>query len=233
MTAFPTPGGSDVWGANLNAAIKERVPGVDNPDEWGSSLGYDEEFNTAGASLPSGWAWPSGVQGTATYVCAKGRGIVTEPTAAAGNQLRFIDRAIPTESSFEAVFKLRARMYPTGTTYGGFVCLRDSVGGKVVAFGPGGTPSIDLWNWNSATSLNGTLDAVATNIAFEANYWKLKKNSATSWDFQLSSDGVVWDTVRAAHNVQTFLGTTPTHIGFGLWRNNQVVSVACDWFRVR
>lgn len=230
MTAFPTPGVTTDWGDDLNSAVAERLHGPDNPDEWGASLGYDEEF-ASGSGLPSGWAWVN--QGTATYTRSKGHGIVSEPTAASGNQVRLIERAIPTEGTFEAVFKLTGRMYPAGD-FGIFVHLRDSVSGKIVTHGRGSTPpAFDLWNWTNASNLSAVVTSVPNDASMVQRYWKIRKNSATSWDFEASDDGVAWNVIRAGHNVQTFLGTAPTHIGFGLWRNNLTLSAACDWFRVR
>lgn len=204
---------------------------VDNPAEWGSDLGFDEEFNS-GSGVPTGWAWVN--QGTATYTRTKGRGLITEPTAASGNNVRLIERSMSGfPGTFEATFKARGRMFLTGSSYGSVITLRDSVSGKLFTFGAGGNPALDLWQWNSASALNTTVDAIATDLAAIVRFWRIKKNSSTSWDFLVSADGVVWDTIRSAYNVTTFLGTAPTHIGFGLWRNNQIVSTACDWFRVR
>lgn len=208
---------------------------VDDPGQWGGlDLGYDVEFNSSGSSLPSGWAWVN--QGTATFTRTRGRGLITEPTAASGNNLRMIERAIPTESSFEATVKLNGRLWPPAGTFGHFIHLRDSVSGKITILGANGagssTWSLGRWDWSNPTTSSATT-LTTTDFALMPRFWRFRKNSATSWDFQLSLDGVVWDTHTAAHNVETFLGTAPTHIGWGLWRNNVVTSAACSWFRVR
>jgi hypothetical protein len=206
---------------------------VDDPAEWGTDLGYDQEWDS-GSAVPTGWAWVN--QGTATATRTFGRCLIEEPTAASGNQLRIIERAIPSESTFEATVKMRGRIWPAASSYGHFLTLRDSVSGKVVTWGMHGAGS-STWGitrfdysaaWSPTVNLSTTTDA-----ALAPKFWQIRKNSATSWDFLLSLDGVVWDTFQAAHNVQTFLGTAPTHIGFGLMRNNQVTAMAVDWFRVR
>jgi hypothetical protein len=207
---------------------------VDDPEEWGPNLGYDVEWAPGGTAVPSGWAWVN--QGTATATRTKGKLLLSEPTAASGNELRLIERAIPSESTFEATVKMSGRFWPPAGTFGHFICLRDSVSGKISAFGFNGqgssTWSMGRWDWTNASTSSAT-SLTTTDAALVPRFWQIKKNSATSWDFRLSIDGVVWDTYTAAHNVTTFLGTAPTHIGVGLWRNNQVTAMAVDWFRVR
>lgn len=207
---------------------------VDDPAEWGADLGYDQEWN-AGAAVPTGWAWVN--QGTATATRTKGRLLIAEPTLASGNQLRLIERALPSPSVWEAVVKMRGRVWPPASTYGHFICLRDSVSGKIVAFGLNGggasTWTVGRWNWTNASTLSAAALNTVSDAVLTWPFWKVRRNSATSWDFEVSQDGVVWNTVEAAHNVQTFLGTAPTHIGLGLWRNNVLTSAAFDWFRVR
>lgn len=208
---------------------------VDDPGQWGGlDLGYDTELNVAGG-LPSGWAWVN--QGTATFTRTKGRGIITEPTLGSGNQLRLIDRAIPTESTFEATVKLAGRVWPPAGTFGHYISLRDSVSGKIVTFGMNGagasTWAFGRWDWTNASTLSAASLSTVSDAVLTYRYWRIRKNSATSWDFEASQDGTVFDTVSAAHNVQTFLGTAPTHIGWGLWRNNVLTSASCAWFRVR
>jgi hypothetical protein len=207
---------------------------VDDPAEWGTDLGYDAEWESGDPAVPTGWAWVN--QGTATATNTFGRCLLEEPTAASGNNLRMIEQAIPSAGTFTATIKMAGRIWPPAGTFGHFIHLRDSVGGRIVAFGANGqgasTWSLGRWDWTNATTSSST-SLTATDAALIPRFWRIRKNSATSWDFQLSLDGVVWDTHTAAHNVQTFLTTAPTHIGFGLWRNNVVTAVAADWFRIR
>ena len=208
---------------------------VDDPEEWGANLGYDVEWAPGSSAVPSGWAWVN--QGTATATRTKGKLLISEPTAASGNQLRLIERAIPSESTFEATVRLTGRVMPAAGTFGHFISLRDSVGSKIVTFGMSGagasTWSFSRWDWTNASTLSSAALSTVTDAVLTMRYWRIRKNSATSWDFECSQDGVVFDTITAALNVQTFLGTAPTHIGVGLWRNNVLTSMSCDWFRVR
>jgi hypothetical protein len=209
---------------------------VDDPAEWGTDLGYDAEWASGDPAVPTGWAWVN--QGTATATNTFGRCLIDEPTAASGNQLRMIEQAIPSAGSFTATVKLTGRVWPAAGTFGHFMHLRDSAGGKIVTFGLGGagasTWGWNLWNWASASGASpATVVSTASDAVLLPKFWRIRKNSATSWDFQASRNGVVWDTVQAAHNVQTYLTTAPTHIGFGLWRNNVLTSASADWFRIR
>jgi hypothetical protein len=207
---------------------------VDDPAEWGTDLGYDAEWASGDPAVPTGWAWVN--QGTATATNTFGRCLITEPTAASGNQLRMIEQAIPSSSTFTATVKMVGRFWPAAATFGHFIHLRDSVSGKITAFGFNGqsssTWSLGRWDWTNATTSSAT-SITANDAALIPRYWRINKNSATSWDFQVSINGVVWDTYTAAHNVTTFLGTAPTHIGIGLWRNNVVTSMSADWLRIR
>lgn len=208
---------------------------VDDPASWGADLGYDAEFNS-GSAVPSPWVWVN--QGTATATLDKGRCVIAEPTAgAAGNQLRVLNQPIPALSTFEAVCKLNGRLYPQATTFGHFMCLRDSVSGKLVTLQRDGNAasgsSLYVGTWASPTGSASASSATSNLLGAFYRYFRIRKVTATSWDFHVSIDGVVWDTIVAGYNPVTHLGTAPTHIGFGLFKNAQVTSMAVDWFRIR
>lgn len=63
-------------------------------------------------------------------------------------------------------------------------------------------------------------------------YLRIKKNSATSYDFSVSPDGCAWVRLLGAHDPSAFL--TIDQIGFGILPGTVVTeSVACHWLRLR
>ena len=61
-------------------------------------------------------------------------------------------------------------------------------------------------------------------------YLRIVRNSATSFDFKVSVDGITWLTALAAQNFSGFL--TIDQAGFGLQaNNNHAAAAACHWMR--
>lgn len=210
--------------------------GVDDPSTWSADLGYDQEFTTDGVTLPTGWAWHN--QGvTATYKQQYGHGQVIEPSTEAADRFRLIDRAIPSDAAWVATAKLIGEVRAANYA-GAAVTLRNSATGKIVSWGPSYNSAwvLDLGIWSTANGGGITHPVLTTDgDAFKYPYWRIRKNSATSWDFEYSDNGVFWTGVAAAtaRNVETDLGGAPTHIGFGVWRYGRTMSAGLDWFRVR
>lgn len=204
---------------------------IDDPTAWPADLGYDAEFSTAGTTLPTGWAWVN--QGPTTFEKKYKVAVLADASATAANNLRVIERPIPTEAAWAASGKILVR--PDDANYwGAGLTLRDAATNKMIMWGPsyngGWKLNLSEWTGPTGTSTNPLFTVDAT--AYYYLYWRIRKNSATSWDFELSTNGILWAKKVTARNITTFLAN-PSHIGFGLWRNGRAVEGALGWFRVR
>jgi hypothetical protein len=204
---------------------------VDTP--WGGNLGYDYEFdNPYTTSIPSGWVWDN--QGTATYLEHFGAGVFSVPASASENVVS-LQQPISAAASFTAT----AKMSGAGLAAAYFSCgviLKDkTTTNKFVTHG-------FVWSYNqvgtylwSSLSANSTIAATSVSMAsLQVVYFRIVKNSSTSWNFGFSPDGRAWYDTVAAYNVPTTGGFTPTH--FGIYvnaRNSAVAQASCEWFRVR
>lgn len=198
---------------------------------YGSSpTTYDYEFSGSGSTLPSGWAWTN--QGTASYSerGTLGTGVLTVPSSSLN--LRVITRSLPSESTWTAIAKLR--MAKSATNYNGAgLVLRASGSGKILSYALGNDAAVAGALWDSPTAFNA---GFGTNQPIQhpdgVLYLRIKRNSATSFDFAWSTDGIVWQQTISAYNPSGFL--TADQIGvYAENRSSVDIEVGIDWFRVR
>lgn len=206
---------------------------VPHPDNIPASPHADDyEFNETTSSLPTGWSWLN--QGSSTYVEALGAGLVTDP-GHSGYQTRGLVRAVPAGASWTVTQKVSMNGgLGTPDFYAG-VILRESSTSKLFSFYKYSVSTadnfyVDRWT-NNTTYLSNVTNGAYHGRRESTIYLRIKKNSATSWDFLISPDGIGYSTVVAAHNVSTHM--TPDQIGFAI---NTVTTipggVACHWYRV-
>lgn len=206
--------------------------GVDDPTVWsavhpGNAAG-DQEFDRAGlhTDIPAGWAW---INQAGTYEEKFGAGVLLIPQEAA-YQHRFLAKPIPAD----AVFTITAKV--TGSNNN----QANSSWGLYVT---DGTKVVHLRNSEDAAGSVATYTTLAgaggANVATQQSrvnltYFRIRRNSPTSWDFLGSIDGITWRPILLAYNLPAFL--VPTHIGFGGYANSaaaQLREIACHWWRVR
>lgn len=197
---------------------------------WGTDLGYDAEFDTDTSSLPSGWAWLN--QGTATYQQAFGAALLADTGT---SQLRGIEQNIPAGSSWVAVTKILLPPKPANFRNAG-IYIRDGATGKLTWYSIGHTSgvtmgvSVQIDNWTNSTTYSASAlagSAPVHNLAYLA----VRKNSATSWDFLGSADGLSWANFDLARNISTFTAS-PSKIGLA-WSTPDATRMSAHWFRVR
>jgi hypothetical protein len=199
----------------------------------GSPHADDQEFQAETSSLPSGWSWFN--QGSSTYAETLGAGAVKVPQENAGWQFRGVVRAVPAGSSWTVTFKIvgQQAVDTAQNCMGPCLIMREASSGKLYAFGAylGATnPDIRILQMASPTSLNSTITNKNAHDA-KARYWRVKKNSATSFDFMASADGRQWVTFLAAHNPSGYL--TIDEVGFGLSLSGTADGYsACEFYRV-
>lgn len=195
---------------------------------------FDEEFDreSAPTSLPTGFAWVN--QGTATYVEEYGAGHLSVP-AAVGSNLRGIFKTLPTATAYAITSKCGIAYSFNNYVSPCPLVLRESATGKLYSLGLNATRQMVTMTWASVTA--GASTITQWNCGFAPMYWRIKKNSATSWDFAASQDGISWFTLAAAANVNTFFTTAPDQIGMAAESNNQSVAAPLDlsshWMRFR
>lgn len=200
---------------------------VDDPANWSADLGYDYEFGATSSALPAGWAWFN--QGSGTYAESFGAGVVSHP-GQVGDNVKGVARALPTEATWTATAKVALTTQDSNYVMGG-ILLHDTVSGKATLFGLRTTHTVAADDWASGTAYSAVRISPFSVIGAPV-YFRVKRNSATSWDFLHSNDGVAWRTAVAGSNLSTFM--TPNRIGFGVLRNGASQAlVACHWFRVR
>lgn len=204
----------------------------DNPNDasWGADLGYDLEAETDTTSLPTGWAWLN--QGTATYAQAFGAAFITDTGA---STVRGIEQNLPSGSSWVAIAKMVMPAKSANFRNGGLY-IRDGATGRLTLFSMGHTSgvtgglSVQIDNWTNATTYSAAALGGAAVIP-NLTYLAVRKNSATSWDFLGSADGLSWANLDLARNITSFTAT-PSKIGFG-WSTSDATRLSLHWFRVR
>lgn len=223
-----SPTAGDVPAADLATALADEAgftgafqPVLNRPVDiaafnaiYGTGItSYDVEFNTADTtSLPSGWSWVN--QETASYRERFGAGTLTVPSAAL--EIRGIVRALPSESTWTAT------MWATGSQIGNAasdaelfgLILRDSATGKNAMLRRASTSGVI-----TTKSANDNFGTAANFSAARFTYangllgFRVKRNSATSYDFQFSADGgISWSDVDMARDMSAHF--TPDQIGF-------------------
>ncbi len=219
--------------------IRTGAPTVDDlavfDSIYGSPLSYDYEFEASSGSLPSGWSWVN--QGSSAYSEGNGRGNVLATQAggsASGNEKhRMLVRSFPSESSWTCIAKLRSLGATSAWLRWGLVMRLASSGKYYVLHralqDSNDTAKVEYW---SALNTFGS-SASSTALGDKSPYFRIKKNSTTSFDYAVSLDGIVWHTILAANNPTGNVASFD-EIGFIFNVNDSLnMTVSLDWFRVR
>jgi hypothetical protein len=203
---------------------------------YGAPLSYDEEFDGPGGSLPSGWGWTN--QGSSTFDMRFGAGII-QCVASDSTNLRMITRNLPSESTWTAFLSMTsASANNTGgdsSFYG--IVLHEVSSGKSVMIRKA-SQSGAIVTVCTSTAFAGAANVSSSDVpsfASAKQVFRVRRNSATSYDFYFSADnGVSWVTLITAYDVTANFTTAPDKIG--VICNNGIAHV-CDyathWFRVR
>jgi hypothetical protein len=218
------------WAASGASGSSLLTP--DDPALWSGLLAESYEFDGDTTSLPTGWSWVN--QGSAAYAEKYGAGAVSLP-ATAGKQFRGIVRAFPA-GNWTATAKLGwATKGTVSNAYAGLV-LRESSSGKLLTFTGYGINSLDydthyIETQSSPTANNSTL---ASNVPVfpraRCPYFRVRRNSSTSYDFEVSPDGICWASVLAGNDPTGYL--TPDQFGIiASFEGTTTGAVACHWLR--
>jgi hypothetical protein len=209
--------------------------------QFGSDEGYDEEFdgyNVADDVLPANWSMLN--QDASVYRQSFGAGRVDWGGGGDASNLHAAVRALPATTTFDAFFHTwgAADVATASATYVAAIVLYNSANGDFIYCGlhqASGTaaPQFFVSHFSDADTQGSTLaTGPVQRLASPHVFFRVTKESDTSYDFFGNTDGGCWFTIGANINVQASLGADPTHIGFAL---NTVGAghVGCEWFRVR
>lgn len=208
---------------------------------YGAPLAYDQEFDASGSSLPSGWSWVN--QGDSTYTEGDGGAQVLcaytggTTSGSANERHRMLVRSLPSESTWSAFARVAQAFARVGSWHRMGLVLRASGSGEYIAFtrsmeGAEQFAKISINYWSAINTYGGSqpIDRVYTDFV---RYLRIRKNSATSFDFLASTSGRSWYPILSAHN-PSYFGSGIDQIGFLFACNDSDGLYAdLDWFRVR
>lgn len=216
----------------------------DSPQAWTDAYGapttYDCEFNRINnpTTVPSGWVFQN--QRSATYIEQLGCGHITIPVGSGTpDNITCLVQPISAASSWTAVGKARS-LWQQGwvkeALYGYPSGLVITDGTKAAGMLWYWTPWVSMTTWtNMAGTVAGDIGTVTVKAdgGYQMNipYWRIKKNSSSSYDFAFSYDAILWVPVVTAYNLGGFM--TPTHFGFLFNQDPGQQEYTVDWFRVR
>lgn len=208
---------------------------IDDPANWSADLGFDQEFSagtftTPVTTLPTGWSWTN--QGGATYSESLGVGLLTAP-ANSGESLRTIVRSLSgAPATWDLYAKIEYGWDARGNYAEGGLVFRDSAGAACMMLGSYlgadyASRAVIKWTSNSALAF----PFLGNQLYSPYKYWRIRKNSATSYDYFASTDGKSWNPFLLAHNP----AFTPDQIGLALNRNNGslAIDLGISWMRLR
>jgi hypothetical protein len=221
-------------GAQGPAGVAGYAYQLDNLDNWSEDLGFDYEFNAGTfadpvVALPDGWSWVN--QGGSSYSESLGAGAVLVP-GNAGENLRTIARSLagaPAAWSLYGKMESNIDELPQYAEVG--IVFRESGTNKAIQFGyyqggSGASVAVVRWDNNTAASFPALQNPWRGSI----KYWRIRKNSATSYDFHVSVDGKQWRQILAGYNPSF----TPDQIGFAINRNHaNPLEASIQWLRLR
>lgn len=217
-----------------------RGPSIDNLDDFNAIFGstytgHDQEFDaTNSTSLPSGWTWQN--QGTSTYRERFGAGVVI-PSTTTGQWRSIVQSLSGAPSTWDLYCKINVGINTTAAQNEWGILLTDGTIHRVFERVLGNAGSVNygrIANWPTASSFGSVASAVDVNTGAVPHYFRVRKNSATSFDFYLSTDGRAWILVVAGYNPSTAGAITPTHIGLTITcATGFSVEMSCEWWRLR
>lgn len=207
----------------------------DDPFAWGEDLGFDYEFENVGTSLPSGWSWMN--KGGATYVERMGGGYVALPQSNSENWRGIVNSLNGAPDSWVIVAKLSWVLPVANYSRVGLI-VHDTTGGRMAFMGCANDNPLVAENWQSVSSAGtgSTIGTATSSHGFLAGhgYFKIQKNSSTSYDFAYSSNCTGWRTIGSGVNLSTNM--TPNAFGFAASTSSNTANpggVTCHWIRLR
>lgn len=200
-------------------------------DAFGPASAYDCEFNrsTSPITLPTNWVWQN--QNSATYLEQLGSG--QESIASGFNTVQSITclvQPISAAASWTATGKAYCQYEVANFGMSPGLVLTD--GTKAAGIFWNDNPLVLAALWTNLNVFNSNPGTTTVTVAqSRVPYWRIRKNSATNYDFQFSYDCMTWLTTLSGYDLSAYM--TPTHFGFLFRQSSGVQLCTFDWFRVR
>lgn len=212
---------------------------TDDPGLWTPANAADYEFNNTLADNTFGTGWTS--VGDAVGVSFKeafGAGLITVPPSTAGTfSMR---RDMTPGTSWSIIAKVSWSFNVANFAGVGLYALHKASSTSLTAsynFTLSNTTPLKISPYFQVSGVSGseiTADPLSTPATREM-YLRLRKNSATSYDFHWSVDGLSWRALQTAFNPGANLGGSPDAFGFNAFNSGAGIShhYAIHWVRVR
>ena len=214
----------------------DMVPDIHRP--WGGDLGLDYYFNREGStSLPSGWSWVN--QSTSTYIENFGVGSIKIPASASSSARAIVHSLSGYPSTWQVTAHLVGLLPQTNYSQVGLLMIES--GAKIFDFigisaagVAAGEPTYRTQSYTNPTTFNTNVGGGEFFPSHNSMFVRITKNSSTSYDFQLSPDGVQWFDLDMARNPSSYFTSAPTDIGFFVNSSaNKVCIGGCKLWTVR
>lgn len=207
-------------------------------DIYGTSpTGWDYEFDGLGTSLPAGWTiynQDTGY-GNITYSEQAGRGIASLRYTPGESLQPIVQSLSGAPTKWVAVGK--CGFSPTDNRWArSGICIRQNggppYGGPLVQIGLANNNNrgnIHLNKWSDWRTFSANIREVDFSYPIGGTYFKIQKNSDTSYDFYVSSDGAGWQDWSLGYDP----GFVPDQVGWLVGGQDNYTDATIDWFRLR
>lgn len=217
------------WAATSGGGAE---PTLDNLTDfnaiWGSGYtALDYEANDSGTGLPSGGAWVN--QGTSALARSLGALVMTPQTGS--ESLRLVTWSLSgAPSTWDAIAKIS--ILTSGSNWQrASLAMRDATAGSIVQHGFTQAGGLHTNKWSSPTVFGSVIQENASLglPQYQPVYFRIHKNSATSYDYYWSVTGAMWYPWNLAHNPSM----TVDQIGFMVAAGSSTTKGALHWLRLR
>lgn len=176
------------------STLEVRIPSQDDIPAVPNA--FDEEFSRDNVStIPSSMSWIN--QGTATYLERYGAATITIPQSTLN--VRGLAKTMPAGSTWDIITKVVPSAQRTSNFNAVFLGLRNPAGQLYQVWADASRGFFTI-AFNSPTSFNSQSSAIGLAQGGPAIYLRMRRNSATSYDFGVSRDGRAYQMFSLAQN---------------------------------
>ena len=153
-------------------------------------------LRTPVAPVSTDFAWKAGTQGGAVLTDDADFGFTIQAASVSTPNMRLFGQAVPAGTAWSIVAAPRMLSPINLNTYDAGIYLRDSVGGKILAFhlrNGIGSMQVMATKWNSATAFSASIASFNCNYnIFGQPLWFRLRFDNVSYYFDWSTGGVYW-----------------------------------------
>lgn len=231
ILAYQKADGTAIVGGGGGGTGTSNLHSIDDPTDayWaGGDLGFDLEFDANTSSLPSGVGWVN--QDSSTYTERGGAGTIARASQA-GDHNYLLTRSLSGAPSTWLMTGKFTAVAGAGNYLDAGLVIRESGSGHFMNLILRNFATAVIFKWDSPTAFNNVITTFSVPT-IQTFYFRIRKNSVSSFDFEISYDGLSWRTVQAAYNVGAYI--TPDEYGFEMLNGSgEAGGVSCHWIRLR